>query len=106
MTSVNENYYSFGNPIQRNKITFSDEKNRSKLMTFLDRVGSYSNYDKEMELRVFVDSKSDFCAFEALKYQLCFVSTNHKLIDMVHDWSVISPVSISELRSMIANSYG
>lgn len=102
MTHVNEYSNPFGNFIQRNKVTFSDEKNRSKLITFLDRVGSYSNYDKAMQLRVFIDENSDFCAFEAIDYQLCFVSTNHKLIDMMSSWSVLAPVSISELRSMIA----
>lgn len=104
MTHVNDFQFSFYQPTPRKHISFSDEKNRSKLITFLDRVGSYSNYDKDMALRVFVDDEGDFCAFEAVKYQLAFVSTNHKLVDVVSSWNVLEPVTISELRSMIASS--
>lgn len=109
MASVNEcKTYSdefiqpYGKPVQNNKVTFSDEKNRSKLMLFLDRVGGYTNFDKDMKLRVFVDDNNDFCAFEAVDYQMSFVSTNHKLIDMISDWRIIEPMSISELRRQVA----
>lgn len=94
----------FGFPVSNEKITFKDEKNRSKLIKFLDRIGTYTGYDKDMNLRVFVDGDNDFCAFEAVDYRLSFLSTAHKIIEMYGDWRVIEPVTISKLRSMIAVS--
>ena len=82
-------------------VTFEDEKNRSKLISFLDRVGSYTGYDKDMLLRVFVSTDNDFCAMEAIDYNLTFVNTSHKLIDFLTDCKVIDNMPISLFRSLI-----
>lgn len=103
MNPVNDYLNPFGLPVKTASVTFSDEKNRSKLISYLDRVGSYTNFDKDMILRVFVDESNDFCAFEAVKYAMCFVSTKKKLIDMPSEWRCIEPVTMEELRSMIAS---
>lgn len=84
-------------------VKFTDERNRSKLISFLDRVGSYTGYDKDMKIRIFVASDGDFCAFEAIDYNITFINTTHKLIDFLSDCRVMDDVSISQLRSMIGN---
>lgn len=102
MTFVNAENDLFGNAVRTHNVTFRDEKNRSKLIKFLDSIGSYNSYDREMKLRVFVDDNNDFCAFEAVDYNLSFVNTTHKLVDMPTTWRVLEPISISQLRSMLA----
>lgn len=103
MSFVNADYDSFTKPVPIGKVTFNDEKNRAKLLNYLERVGNYTGFDNDMLLRVFVDENNDFCAFEAIKYRISFVSTAHKLIDMISDCRCIDNVTIPQLRSMIAN---
>lgn len=55
----------------------------SHLKTYLDRVSRYNNFNNNMALRVYVDSKKDFTAFEAVEYMLGFTSSGHKLCDTI-----------------------
>lgn len=53
------------------------------LKSYLDRVSLYNNFNNNMALRVYVDSKKDFTAFEAVEYMLGFTSSGHKLCDTI-----------------------
>lgn len=55
----------------------------SHLKSYLERVSRYNNFNNNMALRVYVDSKKDFTAFEAVEYMLGFTSSGHKLCDTI-----------------------
>lgn len=101
MRTENNAWNKQRNEIGNRLITFNDERNRSKLITYLDRIGTYNGFDKEMKVRIFTDIDNDFCAFEAVDYRISFMSTNHKIIDMLNECRVVE-ADISQLRSMIA----
>lgn len=82
-------------------VTFRDEKNRSKLINYLDRVGQYQGFDKQMDVMVYVSPDGDFVAFESVKYRIAFINTSHKLHDLIAE-SYMFSVPISGLRSLIA----
>lgn len=103
MTKESVYRLELANSIGNRKVTFTDEKNRSKLISFLDRVGQYNGYDKDMKIRVFTDMENDFCAFEAIDYRLSFLSTAHKLDDMMNECRM-TECTIGQLRSMVASS--
>lgn len=103
MTKESAYRLELANSIGNRKVTFNDEKNRSKLIGFLDRVGQYSGYDKDMKIRIFTDMENDFCAFEAVEYRLSFLSTAHKLDDMMNECRMTES-TIGQLRSMLASS--
>ena len=94
---------ALANESETRNVTFNDEKNRSKLISFLDRVGQYNGYDKDMKIRIFTDMDNDFCAFEAIEYRLSFLSTAHKLDEMMNECRM-TECTIGQLRSMLANS--
>lgn len=63
-------------------IKISNDKCKARILNFLSKIEGYSNFDKDQTVRIFLNSDNDFIGFESVKYNLNFISTNHKLIEI------------------------
>lgn len=68
---------------QLSELTCKNTTVLNHLKAYMDLVSHYNNFDNKMALRVYVDSKKDFTAFEAVEYMLGFTSASHKLCDTI-----------------------
>ncbi len=64
-------------------LTIDSPRVADKLITYLLNISRYPNFDKNMELNVFVNSAGDFTAMEAVNYRIGFTSNEHKLIETI-----------------------
>ena len=67
------------NQISLNQVQFKNDKVRSHLKSYLDKVSSYNNFDSDMELIIWAHQPdNDFMALEAKEYMLGFSSYAYK----------------------------
>lgn len=68
---------------QLSELTCKNTTVLNHLRAYMERVSHYNNFDNKMALRVYVDSKKDLTAFEAVEYMLGFTSAGHKLCETI-----------------------
>lgn len=88
--------------IELNQVTIKSDKVRSHLLSYLDRIGGYKNFDENMSVKIYVDNKKDFTAFEAVDYMLTFSSSAHKMKDTISSKISVEPVTYREFYNHVA----
>ena len=88
------------------KINLSDVTiNSSVVLKYLDsylvKMSHHANFDENMLIKVFVNSRGDFTAFEAKDYRLEFTSSAHKLIETIKSTKILDYVTFKEFRSHV-----
>ena len=88
--------------ITLNDLTIKDQKVLQYLDGYLDKMSKHSNFNEEMTLKVYANSKKDFTAFEAKDYRISFVSTSHKLMETIKSTVILDYVTFKEFRSKVS----
>lgn len=88
--------------ITLNELTVNDRKVLEYLDSYLDKMSKHSNFNEEMTLKVYANSKNDFTAFEAKDYRLNFVSSSHKLMETIKSKSIMDYVTFKDFRSKVS----
>ena len=83
------------------EMTITDDKVFSRLIDYLKRMTTYSNFNDQMPVRVYVNNEKDFTAFEAVNYKLNFMSSAHKLLDTIKSKYSPEVVTFSEFYNHV-----
>lgn len=87
--------------LKLSELTCKNSTVLNHLKTYLDRVSRYNNFNNNMALRVYVDSKKDFTAFEAVEYMLGFTSSGHKLCETIQSPYLPLIVNFADFKAYI-----
>lgn len=87
--------------INANDVTIKNEKVRDHLLAYLQRIGNYKNFNEDMPVRIYCDSKKDFTAFEAVDYMLVFSSSAHKMQDTISSKISVEPTTYAEFYNHV-----
>lgn len=88
--------------ITLNELTIKDKKVLEYLDSYLEKMSKHSNFNENMTLKVYANSKNDFTAFEAKDYRISFVSSAHKLMETIKSSVILDYVSFSDFRSRVS----
>ena len=87
--------------INANEVAIKNDKVREHLLAYLNRIGKYNNFNENMPVRIYCDSKKDFTAFEAVDYMLVFSSSAHKMTDTISSKITVEPTTYSEFYNHV-----
>ena len=90
------------------KINLSDVTVNSKIVLdylngYLDKISKYSKFDENMLVKVYVNKRGDFSAFEAKEHPLTFCSSAHKLMETIKSDKILDYVTFKDFRSHVAS---
>ena len=63
-------------------LKINNEKAKEKLLSYISKIENYDNFDIMQKCRVFNSQTGDFVGFESIRYNLSFIASNHKLLDI------------------------
>lgn len=89
--------------ITLNDLTIKDRKVLEYLDGYLEKMSKHSNFNEEMTIKVYANSKNDFTAFEARDYRINFVSASHKLMETIKSNSIMDFVTFKDFRSKVSS---
>lgn len=87
--------------ITLNDMTIKDKKVLDYLDSYLEKMSRHDNFNEEMTLKVYVNNKNDFTAFEAKDYRINFLSTSHKLMETIRSSTILDLVTFKDFRSKV-----
>lgn len=83
------------------ELEINNDRVKSQLTAFLNRVSMWKYHNDEMQIRVYVDSKGDFVYCEAVKYSLSFFSNAHKIRDLYESKYAPAVVQFQAFRDKV-----
>ena len=89
--------------INLNDVTVNSSVVLDYLDSYLEKISRHSKFDENMLVKVYVNKRSDFTAFEAKDYRLEFTSSAHKLMETIKSDKVLDYVTFKDFRSHVTS---
>ncbi len=89
--------------INLDEMTLKDKVVLKYLDRYLDKMSKHPNFNEDMTLKVYVNNKKDFTAFECKDYRIEFTNPAHKLIETIKSNTIMDFVTFKDFRLKVTS---